>query len=96
MVAAALTLGQCRRVGLALSCGEELAHVRRVRPPITAKGRSVYAIMSAGRFRPFEPLGILAAPLFEQALDNSQQFCLGWGFTLGKETVDIKLRSPAL
>ena len=50
--------------------------------------------MSAGRFRPFEPLGILAAPLFEQALDNSQQFCLGWGFTLGKETVDIELHSP--
>jgi len=39
---------------------------------------------------PLGPLGILAVPLFEQALDNSQQFCLGWGFTLGKETVDIK------
>jgi len=39
---------------------------------------------------PLGPLGILVAPLFEKALDNSQQFRLGWGFTLGKETVDIK------
>jgi len=43
---------------------------------------------------PLGPLGILAAPVFEQALDNSQQLCLGWGFTLGKETVDIEVRSP--
>jgi hypothetical protein len=49
---------------------------------------------SAGLFFPLGPLGILAAPLFEQALDNSQQFCLGWGFTLGKEPVDIELRLP--
>ena len=36
-----------------------------------------------GRFCPLEPLGILAAPIFKQALDNSQQLCLGWSFTLG-------------
>jgi hypothetical protein len=29
-------------------------------------------------------------------VDNPQQFRLGWGFTLGKETVDIKLRSPTV
>ena len=41
----------------------------------------------------FWPLGILAAPVFEQALDNSQQLCLCWGFTIGKETVDVEVRS---
>jgi len=51
---------------------------------------------SAGRFSPLRPLGILAAPIFEQAFDNSLKLCLSRRFTLGQETVDIKLRSPAL
>ena len=45
---------------------------------------------------PSGPLGILAAPIFQQALDNSLQLCLSRRFTLGQETVDLKLRSPAL
>ena len=47
---------------------------------------------------PFGPLGVLAAPFFEHALDNSEQLYLGSGFTLAKETVDIELRgiAPAL
>jgi hypothetical protein len=52
-----------------------------------------YYILVGWSLSPLRPLG---APIFEQAFDNSLKLCLSRRFTLGQETVDIKLRSPAL
>ena len=55
-----------------------------------------YYILVGWSLFPLRPLGTVAAPIFEQAFDNSLKLCLSRRFTLGQETVDIKLRSPAL